>query len=169
MHESAYVKMGELLWHHLGDRWDKVLHVLDVGSKCIAPETRTYRELCSAAWRYTGSDLEAGENVDRVQAGPYHIQDKAEQYDLVLCGQVLEHSEQPWVLVPEMTRMVKPGGWMFLTAPWYWHIHRYPVDCWRILPDGMRVLLELAGLKIVDVNHSNTDTWGIARKQAKTP
>jgi hypothetical protein len=52
---------------------------------------------------------------------------------------------------------------VFITAPWSWEIHRYPVDCWRILPDGMRELIEQGGGDFVESYIVDRDTWGIGR------
>jgi hypothetical protein len=55
------------------------------------------------------------------------------------------------------------NGYVFITAPWSWEIHRYPVDCWRILPDGMRELIEQGGGEFVESYTIDRDTWGIGR------
>ena len=96
--------------------------------------------------------------------GPYRIESEAWAYDLVISGQCLEHVENPFRLVAEMARVLKPGGLMLLTAPWQHPIHRYPLDCWRILPDGMRALLADAGLKPLDTYTIENDCWGIGKK-----
>ncbi len=33
--------------------------------------------------------------------------------------------------VQAMKRLLKPGGYIILIAPWQYGIHRYPIDCWR--------------------------------------
>lgn len=38
-------------------------------------------------------------------------------FDLVLCLQMLEHVPGPEHVVREITRVLKPGGWLFLSAP----------------------------------------------------
>ena len=40
--------------------------------------------------------------------------------------------------------MLRPAGLFYLNAPSNGDFHRYPVDCWRIMPDGMRYLFEEA-------------------------
>jgi 2-polyprenyl-3-methyl-5-hydroxy-6-metoxy-1,4-benzoquinol methylase len=61
---------------------------------------------------------------------------------VVISGQCLEHVRNPFRLVAEMARMLKPAGWIFLTAPTSWELHRCPLDYWRILPDGMDALFQ---------------------------
>lgn len=68
-------------------------------------------------------------------------------FDVVLAGQVLEHVRRPWRWVPELARITKPGGLVILINPVSWPYHEAPVDCWRIYPEGMRVLCADAGLE----------------------
>ena len=116
------------------------------------------------AWTYLGSDIESGANVDIVQTGPYTIQREREQYDLVISGQTLEHVERPWLLVREMARMLKPKGWLVITAPFECPVHKHPIDCWRFLPFGFHVLFQEAGLRTVKVWLCGRLCWGVAQK-----
>ena len=162
MHQSSLTEMKRVLQARFrGHR----LMVLDVGSRVVGTDRRTYRGLMRPEWTYLGCDVEAGENVDLVMPSPYQIPaEMDEAVDVVISGQCLEHVERPWRLVPEMARALKPGGTMVITAPWTWAIHRFPVDCWRILPDGMRVLLEDAGLTVEASYTVQNDCWGIGRR-----
>ncbi|MCX6330984.1 MAG: hypothetical protein NTZ85_15895, partial [Bacteroidia bacterium] len=54
----------------------------------------------------------------------------------------LEHVEAPWKWIKEVERVTKNGGIVCIITPFSVDEHRYPVDCWRILPDGYRFLLE---------------------------
>ena len=164
-------------------RSTRPLRILDVGSRQMREDGfgKTYRDLMAEgtallelrsaeqsplparAWRYTGCDVAAGPNVDLVQLGPYLIQEEGGQYDVVISGQCLEHVENPFLLVQEMGRMCRPGGLVILTAPWEWHYHPHPLDCWRILPDGMRALLKFAQLDILEAYLVEKDCWGIGR------
>ncbi len=90
-------------------------------------------------------------------------------FDAILCGQVVEHCKNPFKLIAECHRVLKPGGVFLGSAPFVWREHRYPVDCWRILTDGWKALFEDAGLTTLETSYqpSNADNvycWGIARK-----
>jgi SAM-dependent methyltransferase len=142
--------------------------VLDVGSR-VYLGARSYRDaLPTPAWDYVGMDLEPGENVDVVlediRSWPF---DDA-SFNAVISGQCIEHAEDLPVFFREVGRVLAPGGTAVIIAPWCWDIHRVPVDCWRILPDGMRFLLAAyAGLRVlntwtVDVRLENSaDTTGL--------
>jgi SAM-dependent methyltransferase len=66
--------------------------------------------------------------------------------DLVFCTQVLEHVPQPWLLLKECRRVLKPGGWLVLSAPFYWPLHEEPYDFFRYTRHGLERLAREAGL-----------------------
>ena len=163
MHSSSYDEMRKVLEALPQD--GRALRVLDVGSMSVNSEfPHTYREHVRPEWNYTGCDIAAGANVDLVQLTPYRIQGAGGEYDVVISGQCLEHVEMPWMLAQEMARMLKPGGVAVWTAPWKWSEHKYPLDCWRILPDGMTVLMQFAGLQVDRAWIRERDCWGIGKK-----
>ncbi len=142
--------------------------VLDVGSMNIE-EKGCYRQVLTDEHDYTGIDLEAGDNVDVVLKDPYIYPFEDDTFDVVLCGQVLEHCENPFKLMEECYRVLKPGGFFFGVAPFKWDEHRFPVDCWRILPDGWKALFTHTGLTHVETyinkyRKNLQDCWGIAKK-----
>lgn len=143
--------------------------ILDVGSANIS-NTGCYRQLITDGYDYTGLDLGPAENVDVVIDDPYVYPFEANTFDAIMCGQVLEHCKNPFKLMAECTRVLKPGGVFLGTAPFIWEQHRVPVDCWRLLPDGFVALFEDAGLRtmqtyLFEANDKGwTDCWGIARK-----
>ena len=164
MHQTSYDEMARMLNKHLGDRFNEPLEVLDVGSRQVEDGFgKTYRDLMPTAWRYTGCDGLPGPNVDLVCLEAYRIQESGECYDLVISGQCLEHVELPHLLVCEMARMCRPGGWLIVTAPWQWHYHPHPLDCWRILPHGMEALFRFASLEVFEAYLKATECWGVAR------
>lgn len=63
-------------------------------------------------------------------------------FDNVLSEQVLEHVRKPWLCTDEFWRVLKPGGRVIIVVPAVVEEHRYPMDNWRVLIDGMYVLLE---------------------------
>jgi len=137
--------------------------VLDVGSRDI---NGSYRRLIEVrGWCYTGLDIEDGVNVD-VVADPYEYPFEADRFDVVLCGSTMEHVERPWLFVPELTRVLKPGGLLALVTHWQFPVHNHPGDCYRFLPDGMRVLFDDTGkLTEYDIRIVNdTDIIGSALK-----
>jgi SAM-dependent methyltransferase len=61
-------------------------------------------------------------------------------FDAVFCTGVLEHIRDPWQVVREIHRVLKPGGIIHLDAPFMQAFHLDPVDYWRFTIDGLRQL-----------------------------
>ncbi len=69
-------------------------------------------------------------------------------YDLVVCTQVLEHVPDPLRVLREINRVMKPGGRLWLTAPFFFAEHMQPYDFYRYTQYGLRYLLERAGFEV---------------------
>jgi hypothetical protein len=50
----------------------------------------------------------------------------------------------------EIVRVLKPNGFCCMVAPSSGYEHRYPVDCWRVYPDGMRAIAQFAKLEVLE-------------------
>lgn len=129
--------------------------VADVGSYDM---NGCYKPLFKGC-EYTGLDIQPGPNVDRV-VELYHFGTK--QYDVVISGQVLEHVEDMCHWREALLNICKPGGLICVIAPHTWEQHRFPLDCWRIFPDGMKWLFK--GTEILECEAGVTDTVLVARK-----
>jgi len=73
------------------------------------------------------------------------------QFDTVLSNQVLEHVPEPQQALMEVSRVLRIGGHLILTAPHIWELHEIPHDYFRYTPYGLRYLAEKAGLEVVEV------------------
>ena len=142
--------------------------ILDVGSYDV---NGTYKDLFGVpGWEYTGLDVQAGPNVDVVLEDPYAFPFPDDAFDVVISGQALEHIEFFWKTWAEIVRVTRNGGIIIMIAPFRIREHRYPVDCWRFLPDGFKALARLEGLEgvlrtgISVANESQADTYGVFRK-----
>ena len=56
---------------------------------------------------------------------------KDKEFDHVVSFQVLEHHPEPDILMSEMRRVVKKGGYLVLTFPFIWSLHEAPHDYHR--------------------------------------
>lgn len=112
---------------------DRNLKILDVGSLDV---NGSLRDIFPSNCEYTGIDFAAGKNVDLVLEDPYCFPFSNEEFDVVLCSSVFEHSVFFWKLYIELLRIAKPHGLIYINAPSNGYIHRYPVDCWRFYPDS---------------------------------
>lgn len=159
MHESSMEGMANFVATHLANRRGQALTVLDIGSMNF---NGSYRALFDVpGWTYTGLDMAAGPGVDLVLDSPYNWGGvSSNAYDVVISGQAFEHIEFPWVTILEVARVLRPGGLVCIVVPSAGFEHRYPVDCWRFYPDGVRALARWADL---DVNSAQT-SWNPVRE-----
>ncbi|MDP2367486.1 methyltransferase domain-containing protein [Rhodoferax sp.] len=179
MHLSSLNNMAAFRDKFLGGRVGKSLKILDLGSTEMGA---CYRPIFQKpGWEYVGVDLGAGPNVDLVLGRPYDWREiSSGSVDVLISGQVLEHVEFFWITMLEISRVLRPGAMACLIAPSSGPEHRYPVDCWRFYPDGMRALAKFARLECVEVftDWENTgdpgsDFWHdsvlVVRKPVRTP
>lgn len=127
--------------------------ILDIGSQEVdGDENGSYRHLFQCDnWQYFGADVVSGKNVDIVLNKPYrwkNIKDKS--FDCVVCGQMLEHCEFFWLTILEIRRILKENGICCIIAPSGGPEHRYPVDCYRYYPDGLKAIAKYAQLETLE-------------------
>lgn len=138
---AAYLSHIEFVRQHIAPRLDEGLSAIEFGGS-----NGFLAELLD------GVDYEVAPNAPAVD-----VQDlssyPADQFDLVILDEILEHVARPWVAVEEVRRILKPGGCLITSSPFLIAEHRMPKDYWRFTKDGYRVLLE---------NYSAVETgsWG---------
>jgi ubiquinone/menaquinone biosynthesis C-methylase UbiE len=120
--------------------------VLDAGAG-RAP----YRDLFAHA-RYETADFMAVKGKKYTE--PDYVCDLAaipvqdRRFDHVLLTQVLEHLPEPATVLAELNRVLKPGGALWLTAPFSYAEHERPYDFYRYTQFGLRHLLVRAGFAV---------------------
>jgi SAM-dependent methyltransferase len=134
---------------------DRELKILDLGSLDITGnQNKCFR---NPKWKLICADIMEGKNVDVVLKKPYEWNEFADSsFDVVVSNQTFEHIEFPWLTIKEIARILKSGGLGCLVAPSAGYMHRYPVDCWRIMPDGFIALAKWAGLEVIKTYQDKT-------------
>lgn len=84
-------------------------------------------------------------------------------FDSLLCSQVLEHVFYPEKFISEMYRVLKAGGKLLLTVPFFWDEHEQPLDYARYTSYGMITLLTSQGFEIVEQRKCVADISAIAQ------
>jgi 2-polyprenyl-3-methyl-5-hydroxy-6-metoxy-1,4-benzoquinol methylase len=160
MHQPSYDLCKIFVADHLAQ--NATLRVADVGA---ADVNGTYKPLFARdGWEYVGFDQSPGKNVDVVMTAET-IAERANSFDVVISGQTLEHVRMPWVWIHDVKALAKPGGLIWIIAPNTFQYHAYPLDCWRVFPDGLEALFEWAELEMIYSRMVGIDTFGLARKK----
>ena len=119
--------------------------ILEIGSKDHGGRidhagTTTFRTVYSAN-EYVGVDLEAGKGVDYTVDLVEGIGELPENhFALAICCSVMEHVARPWKMAENITRLVRPGGRLYISVPWVWRYHPYPDDYYRFSFRGIMQL-----------------------------
>ncbi len=131
-------------------RWTKPdMLVLDAGAG-----SSPYRQLFSHA-RYEAADFA---QVSGKQYAPLDyvcdlsdIPVEDERFDRILLNQVLEHIPDPPRVLAELYRVLKPGGQIFCSVPFFYTEHMKPYDYFRYTQFALQKLFEDAGFTIVRI------------------
>jgi SAM-dependent methyltransferase len=104
---------------------------------------------------YIGLDMEDGPGVDIVGHST-NLPFENDSAPVVVSTEVLEHDPRPWLSIAEMGRILAVGGHLILTARGYdergcFQVHRHPEDYWRFSIPSFRVMIEDAGLTVLDL------------------
>jgi SAM-dependent methyltransferase len=67
---------------------------------------------------------------------------KDNEFEYILCTEVLEHLHSPQIAINEMNRVLKPGGTLILTTRFVFPIHDAPHDYYRYTEYGLKHLLQ---------------------------
>ncbi len=115
------------------DNWGDIL---DVGAQ-YCPYFPFFENRCKS---YTSLDVVQTPIVDIVcNAEEMTLPDCS--FDLVICTQVLEHTQHPQKIIDECHRVLRPGGMFLLSVPSIFPVHGYPADNWRFMPQGVEFML----------------------------
>jgi SAM-dependent methyltransferase len=123
--------------------------LLELGSRNVTGATQ--RHLFPDVGRYIGCDIHPGEGVDLV--ADIHALSQAVapgSVDAVMSVSVFEHLAFPWKAVLEINRVLKPGGYVFVSTHPAWPAHELPWDFWRFPVAGLVHLLgPVTGFEVV--------------------
>jgi SAM-dependent methyltransferase len=84
-------------------------------------------------------------------------------FDLVISQETVEHLPDPFAAVGEMGRVLAPGGWIYLQAPFIIGYHPGPEDYWRFTRTGLARLVERAGVTPMRVDRAVAGGTGFYR------
>lgn len=120
--------------------------VLDIGCG-----TKPYKKYLVASTEYIGMD-ESKDVSPGVLAKSDKIPFSDGYFDSVLCTELLEHLPEPQDTLKEIKRVLKKGGYLYLTVPQEWCLHYEPRDYFRFTKYGIKYLLEKNGFEVIRID-----------------
>jgi SAM-dependent methyltransferase len=102
--------------------------------------------------RYESADFE---KVDKPYASSTYVCDLCDRipvedgrYDYIVINQVLEHLANPGAALAELSRVLKRGGRMLVSAPLFYEEHERPFDYYRYTQFAYGQMFSRAGLAV---------------------
>jgi SAM-dependent methyltransferase len=122
--------------------------VLDVGgTKNPAP---SYMEVLKIDGAVTVVNIDAGAHPDVMcDASAIPLPDGS--FDNVLCFNLLEHVAEPEKVMSEISRLLRPGGRLFVETPFLVKVHGHPEDYQRFTDTALKKMAHDVGLKVTTV------------------
>jgi SAM-dependent methyltransferase len=127
--------------------------ILDVGCG-----EQPYRWMLPDGVAYTGIDIPETEerfgnrHPDTVFVTGFDWPFAEGSFDVALCTEVLEHIEEPIVMLQSIRRVLRVGGTLIVTVPFAARWHFVPYDYWRYTPSGLVSLARHSGFEVVSIN-----------------
>ena len=143
---------------HLFRQDNNIRQVMDLG--CGVGNSLDYFLRKNPNARWVGLDIEKPPEVEsRTRtAGEFHTFDGIHipfddnHFDLIYCNQVFEHVRHPSDLLKEVHRVLRPNGYFIGSASQLEPYHGHSL--WNYTPYGFYLLLEEAGLQLVEIRPS---------------
>lgn len=112
--------------------------VVDVGAGSLTGHY-AFGPIAGRRFRRIGVDLMPAPGIACV-ADAHSLPFASGSVDAVLCVSVLEYVRHPARVAEEFHRILKPGGVVYLSAPFVFPYHGPPEDLYRFSPAGIREL-----------------------------
>jgi len=156
------VPMSQVVAHQ---KWQEYLYSIGnkEGMRILEIGSREVTALSDARQRYgladyVGFDYYPGNNVDVV--GDVHRLStyfkEGEQFDIIYTSACFEHFAMPWLVAPEIAKMLKVGGILFVETHFAFRAHERPWNFFQFSDMGLRVLFSGAlGFECIEAGLSN--------------
>lgn len=107
---------------------DKNIRILNVGSSSVR-----YGENC------INVDIQNKPNVD-VICDIHNLPDSLGNFDVIICNAVLQYCSSPKTVAQQFFKVLRPGGYLFVDAPWVQPYCTDTPDKFRFSKDGLRTI-----------------------------
>jgi len=120
--------------------------VIDIGGRNVNGSLRSFFE--TKGMKFVCIDMEADASVDIVIPPGEKLPFEDGSVDLIVSTSCFEHDPCFWLTFKEMTRIIKPSGYIYINAPTSGPYHTYPGDNWRFYSDAGQALAYWSGKQI---------------------
>lgn len=152
-----------LIYRHLWPNIEWAVESVKKQLKLIKPKVldmgcgeKPYRDLFEDC-EYTGLNPTAEGADPDIMGNATDLPVESETVDIVFTTQVIEHVPEPQKMINECFRVLKPGGALVLTGPFYWPIHEEPYDYYRYTRYGLEYMLQKAGFATWEIRPDGGD------------
>lgn len=97
---------------------------------------------------YQGLDLNYQQGVDLI-GDLLHLPFREGSFDSIIMTEVLEHVFYPSQALEEAKKILRPGGYAYVTVPMTWGLHYEPKDFWRFTKYSLLKLVQDSGMEII--------------------
>jgi SAM-dependent methyltransferase len=135
MHDTSYLS-GKAFSLAYTKHMNKEHVVYDIGGADVNGSIKNFFNHMT----YKCVDMQSANGVDYIidPAKPYPFPENS--VDIILSSSCFEHDPCFWITFKEMCRILKPGGYMYISAPSNGDYHMNPGDSWRFYPDAAQSL-----------------------------
>jgi SAM-dependent methyltransferase len=121
--------------------------------------SKPYESLFVNAKSYVGVDIEV---FGHSHEGKYLPFDDG-KFDGIVAFEVFEHVFNIDEVIPEIRRVMKPGGLFLCSTPFAWDEHEEPYDFARYTSFGMRHILEKHGFEVLEIRKTTTYVLAVSQ------
>jgi SAM-dependent methyltransferase len=79
--------------------------------------------------------------------------DFVEEFDVIVCCEVLEHVTRPHIAIERIFNALRRGGWLVMSTPFIFPLHEHPHDYFRYTRFGLQYLC--SKFENVEINERN--------------
>ena len=120
---------------------------------------------CTAAyqkWFPNSTTLDIDEKMNPDVVGDAHkLPFDDDEFDVILCTEVLEHLHSPHIAEREMRRVLKSGGKLILTTRFVYPIHDAPHDYFRFTKYGLKHIFNEWSVQECSAETSSMESFAV--------
>ncbi len=86
---------------------------------------------------YINVDIKKDKDMTNIVCDLHYLPLRDNSFDLVINEAVLEHVKKPWIVVNELQRVIKSGGYLYVKVAFMQPVHNYPAHYFNMTKEGL--------------------------------